>query len=455
MKTILVLGAGKSATCMIDYLLECSNSKSFRLVVADGNKDLVESKTKGHPNATPIVIDANDEIERRHLIAQSDIVISMLPPHMHPLIARDCLKYSKHLLSASYVSPFIREMESEILEKNLIFLFEMGLDPGIDHMSAMHLIERIKSKGGRVISFKSHCGGLVAPESDDNVWHYKISWNSRNIVQAGMAGAEYLEDGQKISVPYHQLFNSEQQIEVPGLGRLSWYANRDSLSYIPLYQLENIETFIRTTLRYPDFNFGWNIVVQLKLTAEEKWIENPTSCAYDFFLKHLRHYQLEEKFQTFTGFSITEIEQTLIDKNQVPPHLQNRAISLLLGLGVFDKEIILRPTCESSFDALLQLAETKWALQKDDHDMIVMLHEIEYLDQNTKKQYLKSSLVIKGIDPVRTAMAYTVGLPLGIAAKLIIEEKIKSKGLQIPISSEIYTPVLIELEENGIVFLEE
>jgi saccharopine dehydrogenase-like NADP-dependent oxidoreductase len=210
------------------------------VIVVDANQELILEKTNAHPRSNAIVSDINDAQKRGALISAADIVISMMPPALHILIARDCIQYSKSLLTASYIDDQLKSMDAAIKEKGLIFLCEMGLDPGIDHMSAMELIHSIIEKGGEITSFKSHCGGLVAPESDDNPWHYKISWNPRNVVLAGKAGAIYLEEGANIEKKYEDLFKNAETVSFSdnkNAYKFGYYPNRNSLPYIDLYQL--------------------------------------------------------------------------------------------------------------------------------------------------------------------------------------------------------------------------
>ena len=269
MKQILLFGAGKSATVLIDYLLANAEKENWKLVVADANLQLALDKIKNSPFGTAVSFDIMNDDKREKHISNADIVISMLPPALHSKVAKDCVRFSKHLLTASYVDDDIRSMQTEIKNKNLLFLCEMGLDPGIDHMSAMKLIDGIHAKGGHINSFKSHCGGLVAPESDNNPWHYKISWNPRNIVLAGKAGAVYKKDNKIFNIAYESVFENNETVNIPGLGDLAFYPNRDSLSYIPVYGLEETSTFIRTTLRHPSFCKAWNCIVKANLTDEE------------------------------------------------------------------------------------------------------------------------------------------------------------------------------------------
>lgn len=441
MKTILVFGAGKSATVLIDYLKATVAAKQWQLIVADANLQQVQEKLNNATNTKAAEVDVTNADERRMLIEAADLIISLLPPFLHSHVAKDCVAIGRHLLNASYVDADIKQLEAEINSKELLFLCEMGLDPGIDHMSAMQLFDEIHNDGGSITSFKSHCGGLVAPESDNNPWHYKISWNPRNIVMAGHAGAAYKENDALVQKSYHQVFENCKAIVIDDLPALAWYPNRDSLSYMPLYKLEEASTFIRTTLRYADFCKGWDVVVDLGLTSE-----NDTD-----LVKQCSTYAdwLAAKTKLVEG-------RELSLRMYVELYVQEADHDLILEQFAFlelDSNEALPANVKCSADILQQKAEQKLALKPTDKDMIVMLHEIEYR-RNNETHTINSSLVVKGDDSLRTAMAKTVGLPLGIAAKLILEEQIKLKGLHIPTRKEIYEPVLKELQQHGIVFKE-
>lgn len=439
-KQILVFGAGKSATVLIDYLKIKASEKNWGLTVADNNLALAQLKVGDHPLFKAVQINIENGIERKQLIRSADLVISMMPPVLHYLVAVDCLEFGKHLLTASYADPKIKELSAAIEDKGLLFLYEMGLDPGIDHMSAMKLIDGVKSRNGKITSFVSHCGGLVAPENDDNPWHYKISWNPRNVVLAGKAGAIYKKDGKVFERPYETLFEGNELVNVPGLFPLSCYPNRDSLSYINLYDLADVQTFIRTTLRYPEFNKGWHKIVELELTDEKYRYPTEGISVAAFFEMHLKRLGLNEKMASLKTQAETDAEAFDILKQ-------------LQFLGLEDDTTTLPVINGTAADVLQFLLENKLALKPGEKDMIVMLHELEYT-LNGLEHRIKSSLVALGSDDQRTAMAKTVGLPLGIAAVLILEGKITEKGLHIPISSAIYEPVLSELEKEGIVFQE-
>ena len=432
MKTILLFGAGKSATCLIDYLGKCGEDYGWNLLVCDSNLSLTESKTKKFSSAQAVSFDVSNEEKRHEFISSADIVISMLPPGLHFLVAKDCVAFSKSLLTASYIDEKIKSLQSEIEKKGILFLGEMGLDPGIDHISAMKMIHNIRKQGGEIYSFKSHCGGLVSPESDDNPWHYKITWNPANVVMAGSAGAVFRNDGKTVTVPYAEIFNDENNVvDVPGLSPLAWYANRDSLSYIDTYQLHDAKDFIRTTLRYPSYCRGWNKIIKLGLTVKNDYEEIKECKTFaDWFALKKSKLNLSEADFFDAGFS----EQ--IDY-----------------LGLREDEKIPMQDFDSA--TLLQyLLEKKLVMKPGDKDMIVMLHEIRYRIGETNKE-IRSCLIVKGEDQLHTAMAKTVGLPLGIAAKLILENKITIRGLHIPVLPEIYEPVSKELENNGIKFNEQ
>jgi saccharopine dehydrogenase-like NADP-dependent oxidoreductase len=497
LKHIVLFGAGKSATVLIEYLKEIATENIWQVIVADSNLEAAQAKVGEHALAKAVSVNIENADERKELIAQADVVISLMPPHLHYLLALDCIELNKHLLTASYVDEKIKSLQPEIEKRNLLFLCEMGLDPGIDHMSAMRLFDRIKNEGGTITSFKSHCGGLVAPESDDNPWHYKISWNPRNVVMAGKAGAIYKEKGKEVQLSYKELFNVQRIVALPNGDMYAYYPNRDSLHYIDLYDLHHVDTFMRTTLRHPEFCFGWKNIVDLRLTDEEKIYETDGLSFADFFRRHFEKHGFGEWLNNMlttrlsyatemmqklmqlieaekeaadegveTDEEIMMIDEkgdlTTIDLEDVKDkaaesvaykmHEANLSMKQLFYLGLDDETLINKGLC-SAADVLQVILEKKLALQPRDKDMIVMMHEIEFKAKG-KKSNIKSTLVVKGTDNLHTAMAKTVGLPLGIAAKLILEEKIKEKGLHIPIKPTIYEPVLQELEKQGIIFHE-
>lgn len=417
----MLIGAGKSASVLISYLVNEASNHTWKVIIADADKEQVLTKTNHSPFAEAAALDVTNDAARSALIERADLVISMMPPALHYLVAQDCVTHSKHLLTASYLDEKIKCLDAELKKKGLLFLCEMGLDPGIDHMSAMKLIGAIEKDGGTITSFKSHCGGIVAPESDNNPWHYKISWNPRNVVLAGKAGAEYKLNDLVVHKDYLDLFKNCGEVKVDGLPSLAFYPNRDSLSYAPVYGLESAVDFIRTTLRYPAYCRGWQAIVSADLANDVIKI-NTEDLSYKEWSKEIASYVNSD----------------------------NRA--MLEYLGLFSDALV--PTnATTSADILQYLLETKWVMQPNDKDMIVMLHEIEY-NLNGAFKKIESSLVVKGENSIHTAMAKTVGMPLGIAAKLILNGTIQLAGVHIPISQEIYEPVLNELEKFGIEFKE-
>ena len=421
MKRIVLFGAGKSSTCLIEYLTKVCTQRNWLFTIGDASAEVLK-KLKQTTSVRATQVNVEDPTERNFLIQNADLVISLLPPALHLLIAKDCLALSKHMLTASYVDDEIKKLVPELVEKKILFLCEMGLDPGIDHMSAMQIIDRIHRMDGKISVFRSHTGGLVAPESDDNPWHYKISWNPANVVKAGSAGAIYKENGQIRKLAYQELFENTGLVEIKPIGRYAWYPNRDSLLYIPMYGLESTDSFIRTTLRHPDFCTGWKNLVKAGLTSDE----TPVS-------------PLIKK--------ISEWSRPLL------PFVQAANKKQYDQLGLFEDRPI-PPGASTSAKILQVILEEKWKMKDVDKDMVLMLHEFEYAVGN-QKYFLRSSLVVKGENAQITAMAKTVGLPLGIAAKLILEKKLSLSGLHIPIIPEIYEPVLKELTLEGIQFFEE
>ena len=431
-QTILIIGAGKSATVLIQYLQQKAVENDWYILLADGDEAIAKNKWNNAPNGTALGIDIQNDLDRQNLVQKADIVVSMMPAQLHFLVAKDCLQYGKPLFTASYVDDNMRSIAAAIEAKQLLFLCEMGLDPGIDHMSAMAIIDEIHEKGGKITSFKSHCGGLVAPESDDNPWHYKISWNPRNIILAGKAGAIYLENGATVSKNYPEIFDQTPVVDLPEVGHLAYYPNRNSLSYIDTYHLHGVKDFVRTTLRYPAFCTGWNAIVQLHLTDETVFDLAPNTTVQNWFANHIQHNGLEQILDKFT--------QDATIKEQ------------LEFIGLYES-ITIPAQFNSNANILQWLLEGKWKLEATDKDLVVMLHEIEY-SIGTRQFKLDSSLVLTGDDAINTAMATTVGLPLAMGVCAYLKGEIKMTGLHIPIDARIYQPILKSLAEEGIIFQE-
>jgi len=433
MKNILILGAGRSSSSLISYLLQ---QQQWHITVGDFFEENAKERIKGYSNARAIAFNISNESLKKEEIAKADLVISMLPPAHHLTVAETCVEYGKHLLTASYNSPEINELNEKAKQKNILILMECGLDPGIDHMSALKEIHKLQQGGGRITSFSSYTGGLVVPESDNNPWHYKVSWNPRNVVLAGQGTVKYLQNGQYSYIPYHKLFSRTEQVVVTGHGEFEGYANRDSLKYMLVYGLNDVNTFVRGTLRKPGYSKAWDVFVQLGMTDDSYVLENSAALTYKDFISSY----------------LPVSEKSVKDKVREYLQLDEEVLFKLEWLGLFSDEKIGEQNVTPA-QVLQKLIERKWKLEKGDKDMIVMQHKFGY-EQSGKKKELTSSLVVIGDDSVYTAMAKTVGLPLAIAAKLILQEKIKIKlsGVHIPVVKELYEPILSELEQHGIVF---
>ncbi len=439
MVKILIIGAGRSTVSLIDYLLKNSAANDWKITVADVDIKLAEEKVANHPNGKAMSFDIKNEEKRRLVIIEHDLIISMLPAFMHGDVARDCVEFGKHIATASYVSADMKALDNEAKKKNIILLNECGLDPGIDHASAMKLIDEIKHQGGEILSFKSYCGGLVAPESNDNPWGYKFSWNPRNVILAGQGTAQYLNDGELKFIPYNRLYTQNDFIEMDGYGKFDAYANRDSISYIDSYGLQSIKTMVRGTLRQYGYCKAWNVFVKLGLTDDTSMITNTDKLTYTSLLASFlppAKGNLKERLKTLMGTGWdSEIEKQMD----------------YLELFSDKKITISQGTPAQLLQALL---EEKWKLKPNDKDMIVMQHQFEYTLPGKEIQKLNSSLVVIGKDEHHTGMALTVGLPLAITVKNFLTKKFNLNGVQIPTKKEIYLPLLKELEENQIIFSE-
>jgi len=441
MRTILIIGAGRSASSLIKYLLNKSEAEQLQLVIADLSFELARSKTNNHPNAIPIQLDISDIEHRQKEIQKATIVISMLPAHLHIEIAEDCIAFKKHLVTASYISPKMQELDNQAKENGLVFMNEIGLDPGIDHMSAMKVIDEIKEKGGKMIQFESFCGGLVAPESDTNLWNYKFSWNPRNVVLAGQGGvSKFIQEGKYKYIPYNKLFRRTEFLEVEGYGRFEGYANRDSLKYRSIYGLDDILTMYRGTLRRVGYSKAWDMLVQLGMTDDSYTMENSEQMSYrDFTNSFLAYHPTDSVELKLRHYLKIDQDDVIWDKFE--------------ELDLFDdtKKVGLKNATPAQI--LEKILAEKWALQPKDKDMIVMYHKFGF-ELNGEKKQIDSTMVCIGDDQIYTAMAKTVGLPVAIATVHILNGKIKTPGVQLPINKEVYQPILAELETYGVVFKE-
>jgi len=439
MNTILVLGAGRSSSSLISYLLDCAQEFSWKIIVGDGSLQAAMGKVGNSPNgkAVQFSMDADESIV---IINSADIVISLLPPHLHVAVAKLCLKLGKHLITASYVSPEMSQLNDEARSKNLLFLNECGLDPGIDHMSAVKIIDQIREQGGELISFKSFAGGLIAPETDpENPWRYKFTWNPRNVVMAGQGTARFLSDGRTRFIPYQQLFKRITNVTVPELGTFEGYANRDSVNYIDTYHLHGIKTMLRGTLRYPGFCAAWNVLVQLGCCDDTYLMVDADTMTHADFIRSF-----------LSGEGNETVQEKVVHQLSLDP--ESHEMKCLTWSGLFSEEKVGLPSGTPA-QILEHILNKRWSLSSSDKDMIVMIHVFE-VRINGQDKTIQSSLVVTGEDSDHTAMAKTVGLPMGIAAKLLLQGKLSARGVVIPTLKEIYDPVLAELEKLGIAMID-
>ncbi len=441
MRKILIIGAGRSASSLIKYLLDKSDAEKLLVTIADLSEDLAQKKTGNHKNARTISFDVCNDEQRKHEIQQADIVISMLPAHLHIEVAKDCIIYKKNMITASYISEEMKSLDFQAKESQIVLMNEIGLDPGIDHMSAMKIMDEIKSKGGKIILFESFCGGLVAPESDTNLWNYKFTWNPRNVVLAGQGGAaKFIQEGTYKYIPYHKLFRRTEFLEVEGFGRFEAYANRDSLKYREIYGLQNVDTCYRGTIRRVGFSKAWDVFVQLGMTDDTYIIDDSEYMSnrdfVNLFLPYHPTDSVEIKFR----------HQLKIDQDDV-------IWDKLLELDLFNKSVVTGLKNATPAQMLEKILSHNWTLQPEDKDMIVMYHKIGY-EINGEQKQIDSTMVCLGDDQTFTAMSKTVGLPVAIATLKILNGEISTTGVQLPTAKEVYLPILVELEKYGVVFKE-
>ncbi len=441
MRNILIIGAGRSASSLIKYLLEKSDEQELFITIGDISLHSVQKNVKDHPNAKAILLDVFNDRQRKEAVKSSDIIISMLPARYHINVAKDCIEFGKHMVTASYISDEMQSLDAKAKSKGLVFMNEIGVDPGIDHMSAMQVIDRIRDKGGKMLLFESFTGGLVAPESDSNLWNYKFTWNPRNVVVAGQGGAaEFIQEGKFKYIPYHRLFRRTEFLDVEGYGRFEAYANRNSLAYREVYGLKDILTIYRGTIRRVGFSRAWNMFVQLGMTDDSYKLQDSETMSYREFVNLFLPYSPTDSVELKLRHSL-KIEQ------------DDLMWEKLVELDIFNPKKLIGIEHATPAEALQKILTDKWALEPDDKDMIVMYHKFGY-ELNGKKYQIDSNMVIKGDDQTYTAMAKTVGLPVAIATLKILNGEITTPGVQLPIKKEVYEPILKELEEHGVVFRE-
>ncbi len=441
MKQVLVLGAGKSAPYLIATLLEMAEKHDWFVTVGDLDKEMARERVGDHPRGNAVRFEVNDSQLRDRLISEADLIVNMMAPRFQDLIAWDCVQHGKHMISVSYRSRGLRDLEPDAEREGVLLLSELGLDPGIDHMSAMKLIRRIKDEGGRITGFTSYGSGIPSHEQEHNPMRYAVTWNPRNVVMSGEAGAQYMEDGHIKIVPYHHVFHHTWPVEVDGVGRLEAYPNRDSLSYMKTFGLDHVHTMIRGTLRYPGWSETWSRIVQLGLPNGTLRIPNLAKRSYaevvEMFLPlNISGPKLPTRVARFLGISPT-----------------GGIIEKMKWLGIFDET----PTdCrgDTSADMMTELLERKLPLLDDQRDMVVLKHDMEVIYDDRPTEHISSTMVARGEPGGFTAMSKTVGAPAALAAKLILRNELNLTGCCIPTLEPIYVPVMAALAEDGIAFTE-
>jgi saccharopine dehydrogenase-like NADP-dependent oxidoreductase len=441
MRNILIIGSGKSTSYLIKYLLDKSETEQLHITIGDLDIEAAKKMTQNHKNATAITLDVFDAESRTTAVKAADIVISMLPARFHIEVAKDCVSYKKHMVTASYVSPEMESLNDDAIKNNLVFMNEIGVDPGIDHMSAMKVIDDIREKGGKVILFESFTGGLVAPESDNNLWNYKFTWNPRNVVVAGQGGAaKFLQEGQFKYIPYQRLFRRTEFLDVDGYGRFEALANRDSLKYQDVYKLDHVKTLYRGTMRRVGFSRAWNMFVQLGMTDDSYTIDDSENMSYRDFVN------------AFLAYSPTDSVE-LKFRHALKIDQDDEVWGKFLELDLFNEKKFVELKKATPAQILQKILMDSWTLAQEDKDMIVMYHKFGY-ELNGKTFQIDSTMVTLGEDQTYTAMAKTVGLPVAMATMAILNKKITTPGVQIPIFKEVYEPILKELEDYNINFKE-
>ncbi len=424
MKKVLILGSGLVARPIIQHLL----NKNYRLTVASNTPDRSDIMINKHPNGKSLFWEATDEGSLDRMVAEHDLTVSILPYVFHVMVARYCLKHAKNMVTTSYVKPEMKALHEEALQKGVILLNECGLDPGIDHMSAMRIIDKVHKNGGAILEFYSICGALPAPEAADNPFKYKFSWSPKGVVMAGNNDAIYLRHGQVVSIPTADLFKDPFQVVFPGVGEMEVYPNRDSLAYKEIYGIPEARTMFRGTFRYKGWCETLDAIKALNLISNEKI--DMTGMSY----ADLMNRQIQD-----TGYRI-----------QDHPY----AFEALQWLGLYDNSPMNR-TLDSTFEVTSDLMIAKMELGQTERDMVAMQHTFLAAYSDGRKEVIRSRMLDYGTLATDTSIARTVALPAAIAVEMILLGEIKVKGVHIPVIPEIYHPILDQLEKLDIRMVEE
>ncbi len=435
MKKILVLGAGLVSKPGVTYLLK---QKDISVTVASRTVSKAENLVKGFSNGNAIQLNVQDEEQLSNLVKENDIIVSLLPWVHHLKVANLCLKHNKHMATTSYVSEGMQKLNDEAASKNLLFLNEIGVDPGIDHMSAMKIIDDAYSSGGKVIHFYSYCGGLPAPEDNDNPFGYKFSWSPKGVVLASRNSAKFLENGNLVEIEGKNLFLNYRHEEVEGLGKYEVYPNRDSIPYKDLYNLKDALTVMRGTYR----NLGWCDTLKKMVDIgliDENQNEGLKGITYRKMMADLANAE-----------DGNDVKAKVAEKLGID--IDSEIIKRFEWLGLFSEEKV--PDFDNRLDILSYLLENKLVFKENEKDMIILQHKFTVENADKSRELITSTLIDFGEALKESSMARTVSLPLAIGVRFMAEGKFNLKGVQIPITKQIYEPVLKELETLNIKMVE-
>ncbi len=444
MKHILILGAGLSSKYLITTLLQQAEQNDWFVTVGDRDTQLARRVIDRHPSGSATHFDVDDAEMRSTQIENADIVVNMLPPTYQHIVAQDCIAHGRHMVSASYESKRIRDLDSDANRKGVLILTEMGLDPGIDHMIAMSMVQKVRKRGGRIKAFKSYGGALPAQSSADcNPLGYFITWNPRNVVMAGEHGAQYMEKGKIKLIPFHNVFQDTWLVDIDGIGSMEVYPNRETLAYKSNFDLNHAQTIIRGTIRYPGWSETWSQIVKLGMPNENLRIPRLSKMSYRDFT------------ETFIPVEISgsDLESRVAKFLNINP--TGKIMEQLRWLGLFSEETIGK-VGETPAEVMVHLIKNKLKMEKGARDMVILYNEMDvsYTNDRTKREKVIMTLVDEGEPGGFTAIARTVGMPVAIATELLLKDKLPITGCQIPTHPAVYVPLLRELKKRGLSFKE-
>jgi saccharopine dehydrogenase-like NADP-dependent oxidoreductase len=435
MQKVLILGAGRVSNPIVQYLLQ----NDFFVTAADIDLKKAEANINNHPNGKAIAFSVDDQAVLDQLVASHDLTVSLLPWMFHLKVAESCVRFKKHMVTTSYVKPEMQNLDSAAREAGIIILNELGLDPGIDHMSAMRIIDNVHARGGIIDEFYSICGALPAPEAANNPFHYKFSWSPKGVVLASMNDASYKRRGDMVEIPTANLFKNPIKVNFPEVGMLDVYPNRDSVSYIDIYGIPEVQTIMRGTFRFPGWCETLDAIKALGIISQDKF--DYTGMSYAQFMAHCIGSENSEN-----------IRQQLAAKLGINPEAY--ALDALEWLGLFSKNLMNR-SLDSGFEIVSDMMLEKMELASSERDMVVLQHTFLASYPDETSEVIRSRMLDFGKPGGDTSIARTVALPAAIGVKMILQGNIKLTGIYRPVLPEIYNPILDELENLNIRMEEE